>query len=283
MQCIWPLGMELGEGPMWEARRNLLWFVDIKNGRVHHYDPATESRGTVEVGGMPCFVLPANDGGYVVGNGHGLHRFDGTVMGEAIAGVAMPAANRFNDATVDPQGRIWFGSMDNEEQAASGAVHVFDTGDVHVAGGECCITNGPAISGDGRWLYHVDTTDGTIWRFDISDTPHLRDGTVFARIDPAEGFPDGVTIDAEDHLWVGLYAGWAARRYAPDGRLVATVAFPVANITKLAFGGPDRKTAFATTARQGLDAAALEAQPLAGGLFAFPVDVPGAVLPEVRL
>ncbi|WBO23304.1 SMP-30/gluconolactonase/LRE family protein [Sphingomonas abietis] len=283
MQCIWPLAATLGEGPMWDARRGVLWFVDIKQGRVHRLDPATGDRGTIEVGGMPCFVLPADDGGYVLGNGHDLFRFDGEKVTGRIGGVAMPAANRFNDATVDPKGRIWFGSMDNDENAESGALHVHDAGAIHVAGGECCITNGPAVSGDGRWLYHVDTIGGVIWRFDIAEAPLLRDGTVFARIDPKDGNPDGIIIDAEDHVWAGLWGGWSVRRYAPDGALVQTVEFPVANVTKLAFGGPDLKTVYATTARQGLDDAQLAAQPLAGGLFSFRVDVPGVVLPEARL
>jgi D-xylonolactonase len=283
LECIWPLGATLGEGPLWDARSGVLWFVDIKQGRVHRHDPATGAQTTIEVGGSPGFILPADDGGYVIGNGDTLQRFDGERVTGTIAQLSLPDNHRFNDAAVDPKGRLWFGSMDNAEKAATGVVHVHDGGVIHIAGGDCAITNGPAISGDGRWLYHVDTLGGLIWRFDISGDPLLRDGTVFARIDPADGNPDGVTIDAEDHVWVGLWGGWCARRYAPDGTLVQTVELPVANVTKVAFGGPDLKTAFATSARIGIAAEALAEQPLAGGLFAFPVDVPGVVVPDVRL
>ncbi len=283
VECIWPLGATLGEGPLWDARTNALWFVDIKQGRVHRHDPASGKQETFEVGGSPGFILPADDGGFVIGNGHVLQHFDGERVTGELGRVAMAANNRFNDAAVDPSGRLWFGSMDNGETELSGAVHVYDKGAIHVAGGACCITNGPAISGDGRWLHHVDTLGGIIWRFDISADPMLRDGEVFARIDPKDGFPDGVTIDSEDHVWLGLWGGWSARRYAPDGTLVQTVEFPVANITKVAFGGPDLKTAFATTARIGIDEAGLEKQPLAGGLFSFAVDVPGAPVTDVKL
>src|SRR5205085_929353 len=92
---------------------------------------------------------------------------------------------------------------------------------------------------------------------------------VFARIEPGAGYPDGPSVDSEGCLWTGLFAGWAARRYDPDGKVMASVAFPCANITKLCFGGPDLKTAYATTARKGLSASELANQPLAGGLFAF--------------
>ena len=82
-------------------------------------------------------------------------------------------------------------------------------------------------------------------------------------------------VDSEGCLWTGLFGGWSARRYAPDGRLLERVTFPVANITKLAFGGPGLTTVYATTARKGLDAAALADQPQAGGLFCFEAKAPG--------
>ena len=71
------------------------------------------------------------------------------------------------------------------------------------------------------------------------------------------------------------FAGWGVRRYDPSGRLIATMPMPVANITKIAFGGPDLRTAYATTASKGLSAAQLAAQPLAGALFAFDAGVAG--------
>lgn len=283
MDCIWPLGATLGEGPLWDLSAKALWLVDIKQGRVHRCDAAGENQKTIEIDGAPSFILPRDGGGFVVGNGHELQGFDGERITGTIADVAMRDDNRFNDAMTDARGRLWFGAMDNLESEATGLVYVHADGAIHPAGGVCVITNGPAISSDARWLYHVDTLERLIWRFDVSEGCRLDKGELFVRIEDAAGTPDGVTIDAEDHVWVGLWGGWAARRYAPDGRLVQEVRFPCANITKLAFGGADLKTAFATTARAGLDDAALAEQPLAGGLFAFAVDVPGAPVTPARL
>lgn len=283
LDCIWPVGATLGEGPHWDARADALWFTDIKRGHVHRHIPATGACDTWTTGGAPGFILSAEGDGFVIGRGHALEHFDGNAITGEIARLSMPAHNRLNDATVDPHGRIWFGSMDDGCTLPTGAVHRFDAGAIRPVGGQCAVTNGPAISNDGRRLYHVDTLAGLIWRFDIGTDGMLRDGAIFARIDPADGLPDGVTIDAEDHLWVCLWNGWSARRYAPDGTIARIVGFPCANVTKIAFGGPDLKTAYATTARQDLDEQALEAQPLAGGLFAFRVDVPGIVLPLARL
>ncbi len=93
-----------------------------------------------------------------------------------------------------------------------------------------------------------------------------------------DGYPDGAICDAEGGIWLGFYGGWEARRYAPDGTLTKCVRFPVANVTKIALGGPDGLTAWATTARQGLDNTALSQQPLAGDLFTFRADIPATPL-----
>ncbi|MBV9044113.1 MAG: SMP-30/gluconolactonase/LRE family protein, partial [Alphaproteobacteria bacterium] len=76
-------------------------------------------------------------------------------------------------------------------------------------------------------------------------------------------------------VWTGLYNGWGARRYAPDGTLLTTVRFPVSAVTKIAFGGPDLKTVYATTASKHLDGAGRAKEPLAGSLFSFHADVAG--------
>lgn len=279
----WEVGALLGEGPAWITADCALWFVDIKRGDLHRHDPATGENRSLAIGGSPSFVLPDDDGALLVGNGRALQRVVDGRVSETIATIAMPAHNRTNDATVDPAGRLWLGTMDDGETQATGAVYRFDDRGVTPVGGACTITNGPAISADGRWLYHVDTLGGTIWRFDIAARNTLEDGTLFATIAPEHGHPDGVTLDAEGHLWVGLWGGWALRRYAPDGTLVGEVAMPCANVTKMAFGGPDLRTAFVTTASVGLSDADRARQPLAGSLFTFAAPVAGSPLPRIAL
>lgn len=280
-RLIWPVAALLGEGPAWID--GALWFVDIKGGRLHRYDPATDERRSMRVDGNPSFIVPTDDGGLLVGNRGGLHRVEGDALGEAIATVDQPTHNRTNDATVDPSGRLWFGTMDDDEAQPTGAIHVFDGDTIRVAGGECTITNGPAVSPDGRWLYHVDTLGGTVTRADIAAGDTLAGGELFVTIAAEDGNPDGVTVDSEGCLWVALWGGWGVRRYAPNGSLLAIVTLPCANCTKVAFGGPDLRTAYVTTARVGLSDEALADQPLAGGLFAFDAPAPGNPLPAVRL
>ena len=89
-------------------------------------------------------------------------------------------------------------------------------------------------------------------------------------------------MDVEGCVWTALFGGWGARRYSSAGKQIDYVRFPVANVTKLAFGGPKLTTVYATTAWKGLSAAQRDAQPLAGGLFRFDVDTPGQPQHDVR-
>jgi sugar lactone lactonase YvrE len=283
---IWELEAELGEGPVWVERDRALWFVDIKKQQIHRYDSATRGKRSFNAPEQVGFVLPAEGGGFVAGLQSGLHRFDETRGTFDLIVEVEPElpTNRLNDGVADPAGRLWFGTMDNNERAKSGAFYCFHEGRLtRTALDNIAITNGPAVSPDGKLLYFVDTLAGTIGVADIRDDGSLGESRPFVRIDPKDGHPDGPTIDSNGDLWISLYAGWEARRYAPNGELAETIKFPVANITKIAFGGEGLRTAFATTARQMLSAEEIAKQPLIGSLFEFQVSVPGVPCPLVRL
>ena len=280
----WQIQAELGEGPVWVERDRALWFVDIKQQLIHRYDPASGSRDSWRSPEQVGFIFPARDGGFVIGLQSGLHRFDERNGQFSLIVEVEPQLpnNRLNDGVVDPAGRLWFGTMDNGEKAKTGAFYCFHQGQLtRTALDGIAITNGPAVSPDGQLLYFVDTLRGTIGVADIQDDGSLGSPRPFVRIDHREGHPDGPTIDSAGHLWVSLYGGWEARRYTPYGELVDTVRFPAANITKLALGGPDLRTAYATTARQLLSPEEIEKQPLIGSLFEFGVNVPGVPCPLV--
>jgi sugar lactone lactonase YvrE len=284
-KVAWELAAELGEGPVWVERDRALWFVDIKKQQIYRLDPASGANRSWQAPEQVGFILPAERGGFVAGLQSGLYHFDerSGAFALIVEVDADKSANRLNDGVVDPAGRLWFGTMDNNEKAKSGAFYCFVDGHLKPTGiGDISITNGPAVSPDGRILYLVDTLKGTLEAADIGEDGSLSNRRPFARIDPKDGHPDGPTTDSEGCVWISLYAGWEARRYSPQGELVDRVRFPVANITKIAFGGDDLRTAWATTARQLLTPEDIAKQPQIGDLFEFRVDVPGVPCPLVR-
>jgi sugar lactone lactonase YvrE len=274
----WPVAAELGEGPIWVERDKSLWFVDIKQQKIHRLSPGDGAKRSWDAPEPVGFLVPSDDGTFIAGLQSGLFRFDPDSGAFDLILEVEPdvPGNRLNDGVVDPDGRLWFGTMDNGETQKSGAFYCYADGKLtQTAMAKAAITNGPAISPDGRTLYVVDTLRGTIEEADVHDDGSLGRARPFVKIDPREGFPDGPTVDSEGCVWIGLYSGWEARRYSPAGVLLDRVRFPVANITKIAFGGDGLRTGYATTARQGLTPDQLADQPCAGDLFEFGIAVPG--------
>ena len=273
-ECIWPVAATLGEGPLWW--NGALWFTDIKQQKIHRFHPVggTQSWPAPSPVG---FLAPRRNGHFIAGAKNGLHDFDPATGVFALIHDVEPQTrgNRLNDAAVDAGGRLWFGSMDDAEVAATGKLYRLDDGGLRVMDEGYVITNGPAFSPDGATLYHTDTLQKIIYAFDVGADGMLGNKRVFVRIEDRAGYPDGCVVDAQGCLWTGLFGGWAARRYSPQGALLESVKFPTANVTKLAFGGDDLTTVYATTATKGLAPGDLAAQPLAGGLFRFTAAVPG--------
>jgi len=273
--CVWSLQCSLGEGPLWW--NGGLWFTDIKQKILYCFDPAGGAPRSWPAPSEVGFLAPLPNGHFIAGTKAGLQDFDPATGVFSLIREVEPdrPGNRLNDGAVDAKGRLWFGSMDDSETSPSGKLYRFHRGEVLAMDSGYVITNGPAFSPDGRVLYHTDTLARRIYAFDLGPDGGLANKRVFVEIEDGAGYPDGLVVDQEGSVWTGLFGGWGVRRYSPQGRLQQTVPFPVANVTKMAFGGPDLKTVYTTTARKGLDATALAAQPLAGGLFCFATDTPG--------
>jgi len=277
-ECLLPLATELGEGPVWCANEQVLWFTDIKGRRLHRFDPVTRQHASFTAPDQPGFALPARSGGLIVGMPGGLHHFDpGNAAFTPICTVEPDRpGNRLNDASVDASGRLWFGSMHDGEIHPTGALYCWaGSGEPLRCDDGIIITNGPAASAHGRCLYHTDTLERVIHAFDLDREGHLSGKRTLIEIEAEAGYPDGTTVDADGCLWVALWGGWGLRRYSPEGELLNFVRLPCANVTKIAFGGNDLRTVFVTTAWKGLTPRELAEQPLAGGLFAFRSTTPG--------
>jgi sugar lactone lactonase YvrE len=277
VECVWPVGAILGEGPFWSATDQSVWFVDIKAPAIHRFHPATGAKRSWQAPARVGFALPTNSGWMIAGLKTGLHRFNPDTGNFTLLHVVEPHSpnNRLNDGFVDSEGFLWFGSMDDNEEDPSGALYQLnETGCLRRDPGYV-VSNGPAESPDGRVLYHTDTLAGIIYAFDRTRAGVLSNKRVFARFGPGEGFPDGPVVDAEGCVWTGLFGGWGLQRLSPQGEKLTTLRLPCSAVTKAAFGGDDLRTLYITTAHVALDAEQRRQQPLAGGLFRASIDVPG--------
>ena len=274
----------LGECPVWSPVENVLYFADIKDWRLHRFDPTSGERTSYrlpeEIG---CFAI-AKAGGFVAGLRSGVWLLDkaGNRQTMLAANPENHATSRFNDGRTDPAGRFLLGTIDEPKAGGNAHLYRFDRSGLSVIDGGLMTSNGLAFSPDGQTLYHSDTPRFVVYRYDYdAATGQATNRRVFIRIEPEgddRGRPDGAAVDADGCYWTALYEGGRIRRYSPDGQMMAEYPLPASCPTMVAFGGSDRKTLYVTTAREGRGEAELAALPHSGGVFTMAVDTPG--LPE---
>jgi len=270
---------DLGEGPIWDATRSCLLFLDIMRGEVHTFRPSDGAHAIFEVGQPVGAVTVSTRGDWIVAARDGFYRVDpatGRTMLVAMVEADRPD-NRMNDGYCDPQGRFWAGTMSMTHQREAGALYRLDPdGQVTQIVTGVTTSNGIDWSLDGSLVYYVDTGTGRIDVFDF-DAEHgrLLSRRPLVTIAPELGKPDGLIVDAEGFLWLALWGGSAVHRYAPDGTLDRVIPMPVSHPTKCAFGGPDLADLYVTSAATALSAEARAAQPQAGSLFRLQPGVKG--------
>lgn len=274
-QCVWLAGAILGEGPVWDAREDALYFVDIKRPRVMRYCLRTGARKSWDMPEPIGWLIPRETKpGFIAGFKSGFAEL--TLDPVSIHKIGDPEpdrpGNRLNDAKADKYGRIWAGSMDDAERSLSGALYRLDPDLTwtRIEDGYG-VANGPAFSRDGDVLYHTDSSCRTVSRFDLNANGALTNRDEFVRFEQSWGYPDGMTTDAEDGIWIAHWDGARISRFTPDGKLDRAIAMPVSRPTSIAFAGENLDRMFVTSAALGC---AEEAE--AGGLFEVTAGLSGA-------
>lgn len=264
----------LGEGPVWIASRERLFWVDIigqrlwalalADDRIESWAMPERIGWVVERSGTPDLLVGLKSGIVALS-------LDPVSIRPLHAPEPDRPDNRLNDAQVDAAGRLWFGSKDDHDQEASGAFYRLDPGGrpVRVDDGYR-VTNGPAFSPDGTVLYHTDSGPGLVYRFAVAADGTLGPREIFLRFEAGWGSPDGMTTDAEGCLWIAHWGGGRVTRFDPAGRAMRSVALPATNITSCAFAGDDMDRLFVTSSS--IDAGGA---PFAGALFEVDAGVVG--------
>ena len=283
-QCVLDARASLGECPVWSIGEQVLYWVDINAPSLNRFDPESganlawpmpSSIGSFAVRAQGGFVAALRDGIWLVDRAGRL----GDRMAEAPYD---PSHHRFNDGRADRAGRFWVGTMNERRDAASGALYCLDAYFTlsRVLDG-ITISNGLAWSPDQRTLYHADTPARTIstYAFDAA-TGAVSGRREFAHFEDETERPDGAAVDSDGCYWTAFYRGGKVVQLSARGERLAEFPLPAMCPTMCAFGGPDLRTLYVTTARQMREADELARLPRSGGVFAMRVEVPGLPEPE---
>lgn len=275
----------LGEGSLWDVASQRLYWVDIIEHKVMCFDPSTGANPGYDVAQEVGTVVLTEDSKLLLGLRSGISVFDPHSGSFLPLCSPEPGAQhkRLNDGKCDRRGRFWVGSMVEGGEKGSGGLFCLDA-DLHLErklGGVSC-SNGLVWSKDSTKFYYIDTPTHRVDVFDHdAATGAIENRRTVARFIEGEGAPDGMTIDADDCLWVALWGGSKVVKLDPNtGEVLLEVAVPATNVTSCAFGGPDLSELYITTARVGESPQALAARPLAGSLFRASVSAVG--VPSTR-
>ncbi len=247
----------LGEGPLWSARQDALFWVDILGRRLNRLSLAD---GEVSGWDMPepigWAIEREHRPGFIAGLASGFVELD--IAPFAIRAIVDPepglASNRMNDAKADPAGRIWAGTMPFGGDEAGGALYRLETDFACTrVDAPYTIPNGPAIAPDGRTLFHTDSALATIFRYAVHDDGSVGPRVPHIRFEQAWGTPDGMTLDADGGLWVAHWGAGQVSRFDPAGTRERSIALPASQITSMSFAGPALDRLFVTSAADGVD------------------------------
>jgi sugar lactone lactonase YvrE len=248
-----PAEARVGEGPFWDGASSTLVWVDILGRTIHRSDVATGATTTIALPWLVGAAVPRRHGGYVAATEDGFAEVDddGT---HRVTHAFLDAGHRMNDAGCDPAGRLWAGSVHHDFRPGHGALHVLRAdGTTEVVLDDLTQPNGMAWTADGTVLYLVDTQESHVLAIDVDPATATALGSrVVVEFDAADGLPDGMCLDDDGLLWVAMWGAGQLLRCSTTGEVVERVPLPVEQPSSCAFGGPEARTLFVTSASEGL-------------------------------
>jgi sugar lactone lactonase YvrE len=274
VECVLKIRSLIGEGPLWQADEQRLYWLDLRKPAIYRFDPATRRNTRIKaalrgyIGGM----VPRRSGGMMVVDQRGIFAMD--PQRGTLRHFAKPLKNMrslwFNDAKCDRQGNLWSGVGDRKEAEPSGVfLRIGPRGGATRIDSKFICPNGPAFSPDGRTCYFADSNSYKIYRYEIDPASgKVGPRRLFAAVPEHQGMPDGMTVDAEGGVWSCHWDGWCVTRYDPDGTVDRVIEVPVPRPTSVAFGDPDFGTLYITSASLDLSRQQLKQAPMSGSLFA---------------
>ncbi len=271
LELLVPVHAEVGETPVWDGGRGVLWWVDITARLVHRYRPSDGTDTRFPVGSDVGAIALRPDGSLLLALADRLAVLDvdNGRTEDLLAFHEDGSAIRCNDGKCDPQGRFWVGRMAPDGAAGKGTLLCID-GELTVTRrmSGLAVPNGLGWSPDGTSMYFLDSMWHELREFAYDpESGVMGDGHVLARFPDDGSLPDGLTVDATGCLWVARWGAGCIVRVTPDGAIVDRIDLPVSQATSCTFGGEDLGDLYITTATEEFTPADFAREPLAGGLF----------------
>jgi sugar lactone lactonase YvrE len=263
------LKAKLGEGSIWDQRKQVLYWVDIEDGLLFEYNPVLNTTISHKAGKKIGTVVPETDNSVILALEDGIYRM--FLQNDSLEFISRPSSllvnQRFNDGKCDPAGRLWVGTMGPYK---TGFLYCLNNeGEIKEVLDSITISNGITWSPDSSKMYYVDTRNSKLrqFTFNVNDGS-IKDEKVIIEVPDSLGSPDGMTIDSDGKLWIAHWGGYCVYQVDPStGEILQKIEVPARNITSCAFGGRNLDVLYITTASIGMSGEESKSLPDAGKLF----------------
>jgi len=277
-KILWKAKTYLGEGVLWVPLQKCIYFVDIKNKKIFIFNIKNKNKNIIKINKQIGFLAHIKNNIFILGLEDEL-RIVNLRSKKIIKSIKIEKnkpRNRLNDGKVDPNGKLWFGTMDNlERDIENGSLYCLDNKyNLKKIDSKYKTTNGPAFI-DERNFYHTDSRKKIIYKLKIDKNLKILKKKIFIKFNKDEGSPDGMTVDSQKNLWVCHYRGGCITVYDKKGKRIHTVNLPAKNITNCVFGGANNSELYVTSALKGLNKEDLINYKESGSLFKIKTNVQG--------
>ncbi len=277
-KVLWKLKCKLGEGTLWVKEHNSIYFVDIKKKSFYSLNTKNNKKKKYKVNKEIGFLAHIKGDIFILGL-QGELRVQNIKTKKIIKSVLVEEnikLNRINDGKTDPQGNLWFGTMDNlERKIEKGSLYKLDKNLILTkVDKNYRITNGPAFI-DELNFYHTDSSKKIIYKIRISKKNKIINKKIFKKFSSKDGSPDGMTLDNNKNLWVAHFHGACVSVFNNSAKLIHRIQLPAKNITNCTFGGQKNNELFITSATKGMSNADLQKYRYSGFLFSVKTNVRG--------
>lgn len=266
------IASDLGEGAIWNHKTQELYWIDIEKKTLNIYNPKIKTNKILSMPSRIGTVVPFKTNQVLSALEDGVYKTN-LETGDSELFINMQEAligSRLNDGKCDPSGRFWVGSMHLEQkQGHAKLFNINNSGALNMQIDSVTISNGIVWTSDKTKMYYIDTPTSEIKVYDYDDdTGTISNAKIVVKIPESLGYPDGMAIDENDMLWVGMWNGNAVIQFNPNtGKVIQKIEVPAHNITSCAFGGKDLKTLYITSARVDMTEEELKKYPLSGSVF----------------
>lgn len=256
LEIVSDIKAELGEGPVWDYRKNILYWIDIIGKKIFIYDSYKKNTISIKlnqhIGSLALcktdkLLLALQNGFYFFNKEKNiLKKIDDPEHG-------LPK-NRFNDGKCDASGRFWSGTTSSDEIDPVGSLYYLDDSlKSKKIFNKVIISNGITWSMDNKKMYYIDSPRREVYSFDYSiNTAEIKNKKVLIKVPEKLGYPDGMTIDIGGDLWIAHWGSYFICRWdSKKGKLIDKIKIPVKRVSCCTFGGGNLDELYITTAQRG--------------------------------